>query len=103
MDNTDKFVETVSYQQQKKTSNNLAYMLSAEDPSIKGKVRYYLAIRLNNDNIKYIDITGFELEKEQVEEFKIDGLEGFINSNKKINLWIPWNRVINIKNLNFNK
>ncbi len=89
----------------RKSGNNIAYILSVEDPTIKAKVRYFVSIKILTWLASAVDFVGSELEtKEDINTIKtFEDAENYVNSNDKVNLIIPIHRVINIKNATYNK
>lgn len=85
-------------------ATNLIYLVSVEDPSDKAKSRNFLANKV--DKVSYgVELKGFEINnKKQLSNLKT--FEDAIELAKKesiemIDLMIPWQRVISIKNMSY--
>ena len=86
VDNIIEIKATNSTETARKTGNNPVYILTIEDPSIKGKVAYFLAVRFTPTQ-SFIDVYGFNVEKEQIEKItKTTDIDAIANSNKKLNM-----------------
>ena len=82
-------------------TNNPIYLISAEDPSgVKGS-KYYITLKMLEQNL-YIDFFGFEVgikDKDKINN--VTDVEEYLKSNESLKLEsikIPWNKIINVKN-----
>ena len=82
------------------STNISAYFIRVEDPSYKGKIRCLIGIKLREDNVNYLDITGFEIPK-KVNFSTSQEVEDLLEENKSktINTRIPWTRIIEIEKI----
>ena len=81
-----------------KPTTIMGYIMSVEDPSLKGKVGYFLAVKYNNCSTHW-DVNGCWLENKANADLiknKTD-IDTVINSMDKYNIYFPINRVINIR------
>lgn len=98
MDNIKEVSQQFNINNPGKTGNTLAYILSVEDASIKAKARYLVTTKLTHAN-NYVEILGSELNgKLEADEIKtrVD-VEKTLNATDKVNLYIPWQKVLNIR------
>jgi len=85
----------------KKTTNKIAYLLSVEDPSNAKKIRFFVCLSAPDvSNLTYVNIRGIELSKAQLEDItNYEQLEELAKNSDTIDIIIPWQRIINIKNI----
>ena len=80
-----------------KPATIIAYIVSVDDSSVKGKKRYILSRKINIA-AAYVDVNGFELDKTQAVSIKgKTEIDSIANSGEKVNYYFPWHRVINIR------
>lgn len=91
------------------SANKVLYIVRVEDPSVKSKIRSYAALKLNETMAHYLQLIGFEYPKTETKnntQKKINTYQEAVEIAEKENLDIedlrfPWQRVISIKNVNY--
>lgn len=75
----------------------LAYLVRIEDPELPKKIRYFIATKVQENSVIYIEMTGFEIPSKD-KKLSFDKLEEYLekNSIRQIKTKIPWNRIIEI-------
>lgn len=89
------------------SANDPLYILSVEDPTVRGKLRTIVATKLRDGNPIYLDVIGFEIDKNASKKFEsYNDIEDYVKTEetvKFINVRFPWTRVINIENRTFKR
>lgn len=90
------------------SANKFVYLVKAEDPDYYYKFRWFATLKQEITNQNFMKIIGIELpyttpdkskKQKQINEYKelVEKAEG----EPIIEVMIPWNRIINIQNLNY--
>jgi hypothetical protein len=84
------------------SANNYLYMVKVEDPTIKSKCRYFVALKLREDNAFCLDLVGVEINSKDKDTFKsYNEVVNYVKNGESVhvvNIRFPWTRVINIEN-----
>ncbi len=84
------------------SANKPIYIVRAEDPEVRGKVRFYRVQKIDR-HPTHITISGFELTKAQAEQLKENPSALEVADKREINIEIPWQRIISTENITYKK
>ena len=82
------------------SANKPIYLVRAEDPEVKSKIRYYRSQKIER-HPTHLTVSGFELTKAQAEQLRKKTGALVVANQREINIELPWQRVISTENVTY--
>lgn len=88
------------------SANNPLWICKVEDPTVRGKIRCFAALKVNQDSPTFVDLVGIEIDSKKQDAYKsFNDVENYVKEGtaRVVSIRFPWTRVINIENRTYKR